>query len=193
MQKLKDKIVTEGHVIGEHILKVDAFLNHQLDIGLLGDMGKAFHDAFGDKGITKILTIEASGIAIASIAAQYFNVPVVFAKKTESLNLDGDMLTTKVHSFTKNKTYDIIVAKKFVKEDDVVLILDDFLAEGSACRGLIDVVEKAGARLGGIGIAIEKGFQKGGYDLRKQGMPLVSLAIVDKMSEAYGITFRESI
>ncbi|MCK8059954.1 MULTISPECIES: xanthine phosphoribosyltransferase [unclassified Fusibacter] len=191
MEFLKAKIRTEGHVIGNHILKVDAFLNHQLDIGLLNEMGKVFFERFKNEGITKILTIEASGIAIASIAAQYFNVPVVFAKKAQSLNLDGDMLTTKVHSYTKNKTYDIMVAKRFIDKSDVMLIMDDFLAEGSACRGLIEITEMAGAKLGGIGIAIEKGFQDGGKELRARNLPLYSLAVVEKMSDTDGVTFKQ--
>lgn len=191
MELLKETIREHGQVLSDRILKVDAFLNHQLDISLLNEMGKAYHGYFGHRGITKILTIEASGIAIAAITAQYFNVPVVFAKKTQSLNLAGGLLTSSVHSFTKKQTYDIMVSEKFLKPSDVVLILDDFLAEGSACQGLIDIVEKSGATLCGIGIAIEKGFQVGGTFLREKGIDVYSLAIVTDMSPEIGILFKE--
>lgn len=189
MEMLKAKIVSDGLVVNEGVLKVDAFLNHQLDVHLLNEMGKTFYETFHKKNITKILTIEASGIAIATLAALHFQVPVVFAKKTQSINLVGEMLTSKVHSFTKNTTYDIIVSKKFIGPNDRVLILDDFLALGSACTGLIEIVEQAGAELVGIGIAIEKGFQAGGALIRSKGIHLESLAIIASMSPQGGIQF----
>ncbi len=189
MQPLKDRICEQGRVVSTKVLKVDAFLNHQLDFELLNQMGEAFYSHFSSKGITKILTIEASGIAIAIIAAQYFKVPVVFAKKTESINLAGDLWTSKVHSFTKQRDYDIMVSKQFITAEDTVLILDDFLAEGSASKGLMEICQLAGAALGGVGIAIEKGFQQGGQVLREQGVDLLSLAVIKEMSPEQGITF----
>lgn len=193
MERLKTYIREHGQIVSDQVLKVDSFLNHQLDIDLLNDMGKHYHAYFESKGITKILTIEASGIAIAAIAAQYFNVPVVFAKKTQSLNLQGDLLLSKVHSFTKQKDYDIMVAKRFLQADDCILILDDFLAEGSACKGLIDLVRQSGATLGGVGIAIEKSFQPGGQDLRAQGIDVYSLARISTMSPHAGISFGSDV
>lgn len=183
MQLLKDKIVNEGTVKAGGILKVDGFLNHQIDIKLYNEMGKEFARIFKEEEITKILTIEASGIGIACIAAQYFDVPVVFAKKVQSKNLDGDIYTSTVHSFTHGKEYTIRVSKKFISKEDRVLIIDDFLANGRALIGLIDILEQAGAKLVGAGIAIEKGFQEGGKALRDKGINIQSLAIIKEMDE----------
>lgn len=189
MERLKEEILLNGEVINGNILKVDNFLNHMLDVQLLNDMGKELFRLFKDEGITKILTIEVSGIAIAAIAAQYFKVPVVFAKKVESQNLDKDQFTSKVYSFTKNREYVIRVSKKYLKGEDKLLIIDDFLADGNAMKGLITLAEQSGAEVRGIGIVIEKGFLEGGRDLRAAGYKLESLAIVDHMDET-GITFR---
>jgi xanthine phosphoribosyltransferase len=183
MQLLKDKIINEGTVKPGGILKVDSFLNHQMDIPFYNEMGKEFARLFSGQEITKILTIEASGIGIACIAAQYFNVPVVFAKKMQSKNLDGDIYTSQVHSFTHGKEYTIRVSKKFISETDKVLIIDDFLANGKALIGLIDILNQANATLVGAGIAIEKGFQEGGRDLRAQGVNIQSLAIIKEMDD----------
>ncbi len=183
MQLLKDKIISEGIVKAGGVLKVDSFLNHQIDIALYNEMGKEFARLFKEQEVTKILTIEASGIGIACIAAQYFNVPVVFAKKMQSKNLDGDIYTSEVESFTHGKTYTIRVSKKFISSEDKVLIIDDFLANGKALVGLIDILEQAGATLIGAGIAIEKGFQEGGKLLREKGINIQSLAIVKEMDE----------
>lgn len=183
MELLKERIIKDGLVKEENILKVDSFLNHQLDIGLLNEMGKEFKRIFADKEINKILTIEASGIAIASIAAQYFDVPVLFAKKAKSQNIDGEVYTSVVHSYTYGKDYTITVSKKFLNSGDKVLIIDDFLAAGKALTGLLDVVKQAGAEVEGIGIAIEKGFQDGGRKLREQGYNLHSLAILESMED----------
>ena len=189
MNFLKNRIATKGRVIGKEVLKVDEFLNHQLDVELLDRMGKEFYRYFKDKNVTKILTIEASGIAIAVAAAKYFGCDVVFAKKTKSLNLHGDMYKTKVHSFTKKENYEVLVAKKLLNANDTLLIIDDFLAEGSACLGLLDIVEQSGANLAGIGIAIEKGFQAGGKLVREKNVDLYSLAIVKSMDESTGVVF----
>ena len=183
MQALKDKILAEGQVRPGHILKVDSFLNHQMDIAFINEIGKEFKRLFSDRPVTKILTIEASGIGIACITAQYFDVPVVFAKKAQSLNLDGSLYTTKVKSYTHNREYDVILSKKFLNADDHVLIIDDFLANGCAVNGLIDIIECAGATLEGVGIVIEKGFQDGGKELRARGVDVKSLAIVKSMSD----------
>lgn len=183
MELLKQRILKDGKVVGNDILKVDSFLNHQMDVQLFNEMGKEFHRLFAHKNITKILTIESSGIGIACISAQYFNVPVVFAKKTEARNLDSDAYLSEVFSFTKGKTYSIRVSKNYIKENDTVLIIDDFLANGKAALGLADIVSQAGAKLGGIGIAIEKGFQEGGKQLRANGYDVQSLAIVQSMLE----------
>lgn len=177
---LKQAILDRGSVSGEDILKVDSFLNHQLDISLLNEIGREFKDRFKNKKINKILTIEASGIAIAAVAAQYFDVPVVFAKKVKSKNLDNETYKTEVFSFTKGKTYDVQVSKKYLSEEDNILIIDDFLARGQASLGLVDLVNKANANVSGIGIVIEKGFQDGGKILREKGIQLESLAIIDK-------------
>lgn len=186
MELLKERIRKDGIVKAGNVLKVDSFLNHQIDVNLLNEIGKEFKRLFADKKITKILTIEASGIAIASIAAQYFNVPVVFAKKAQSINLDGDSYTTKIQSFTHKKIYDVIVSKKYIKPEDHILVIDDFLANGCALLGLIELVQSAGASLEGIGIVIEKGFQSGGAQIREMGIDLKSLAIVKSMDAETG-------
>ncbi|MDO4303740.1 MAG: xanthine phosphoribosyltransferase [Bacillota bacterium] len=191
MQLLEERIRKDGIVKPGNVLKVDSFLNHQMDVGLFNEMGKEFKRLFPSEKINKILTIEASGIGIACIAAQYFNVPVVFAKKSQSINLDGEQYTTKIQSFTHKRVYDVIVAKKFLGRDDHVLIIDDFLANGCAVAGLIDLVKSAGATVEGVGIAVEKGFQEGGELLRSKGVRVESLAIVDSMNAETGeITFR---
>lgn len=191
MQLLEERIRRDGTVKPGNVLKVDSFLNHQMDVELFNEMGKEFRRLFPSKEINKILTIEASGIGIACIAAQYFQVPVVFAKKSQSINLDGDQYTTKIESFTHKRVYDVIVAKKFLSERDHVLIIDDFLANGCAVAGLIDLVHSAGASIEGVGIAVEKGFQTGGRLLRDKGVRVESLAIVESMNADTGeIVFR---
>ena len=191
MELLEERIRRDGVVKSEGVLKVDGFLNHQMDINLFNEMGKELKRLFADAPINKILTIEASGIGIAAVAAQHFGVPVVFAKKSQSINLDGDMYSTKIQSFTHQRIYDVIVSKKFLNADDHVLLIDDFLANGCALNGLIDLVEDAGATVEGIGIAVEKGFQPGGDDLRRRGYHLESLAIVQSMNPETGeIEFR---
>ena len=193
MELLEERIRRDGVVKSEGVLKVDSFLNHQLDIDLFDAMGAEFKRLFADAPVTKILTIEASGIGIACVVARHFNVPVVFAKKAQSINLDGEMYTTRIQSFTHGRVYDVIVAKKFLGPDDHVLIIDDFLANGCALNGLIDLVAEAGASVEGIGIAVEKGFQPGGADLRERGYRLESLAIVDAMDPVTGeISFRHA-
>ena len=191
MELLEERIRRDGVVKSEGVLKVDGFLNHQMDINLFNEMGKELKRLFADAPINKILTIEASGIGIAAVVAQHFNVPVVFAKKSQSINLDGDVCSTKIQSFTHQRIYDVIVSKKFLNADDHVLLIDDFLANGCALNGLIDLVEEAGATVEGIGIAVEKGFQPGGDDLRSRGYHLESLAIVQSMNPETGeIEFR---
>lgn len=191
MKLLEDRIRRDGVVKSEGVLKVDAFLNHQMDIELFDQMGAEWKRLFHDINITRILTIEASGIGIAAVVARHFNVPAVFAKKAQSINLDGDMHITRIQSFTHGRTYDVIVSKRFLNEDDHVLIIDDFLANGCALNGLIELVEEAGATVEGIGIAVEKGFQPGGASLRERGFRLKSLAIVDSMNPETGeIVFR---
>lgn len=192
MNFLEEKIIKDGIVKEGNVLKVDSFLNHQMDIDLFNEMGKEWKKRFEGKNITKILTIEASGIGIACIAAQHFGVPVVFAKKTQSINLEGDMYRVEVESFTHKNKNQVIVAKKFLNEEDHVLLIDDFLANGCALQGLIQIVQSAGATVEGIGIAIEKGFQTGGRIIRNFGYQLESLAIVDAMDAETGeITFRQ--
>ena len=192
MNFLEERIIKDGIVKEGNVLKVDSFLNHQMDITLINEIGKEFKRRFSDCPITKILTIEASGIGIACIAAQYFDVPVVFAKKAQSVNLDGEMYTTKVESFTHKKVYDVILSRKFLGPEDHVLLIDDFLANGCALQGLISIVNEAGASVEGIGIVIEKGFQSGGQIIRNLGYHLESLAIVDAMDASTGkVTFRE--
>lgn len=191
MNFLEEKIVKDGIVKEGNVLKVDSFLNHQMDIELFNEMGKEWKKRFERKNINKILTIEASGIGIACIVAQHFGVPVVFAKKSKSINLEGDMYTAEVESFTHKNKNQVIVAKKFLSEDDHVLLIDDFLANGCALQGLIQIVQSAGATVEGIGIAIEKGFQTGGKIIRNLGYQLESLAIVDAMNAETGeIVFR---
>lgn len=190
MELLKQRILTDGVVKPGNVLKVDSFLNHQMDIAFINEIGKEFKRRFADVPVTKILTIEASGIGIACITAQYFDVPVVFAKKSQSVNLDGDMYHTKVESFTHKRVYDVILAKKYLSPDDHVLVIDDFLANGCALEGLIDIIRAAGATLEGCGIVIEKGFQHGGDRLREQGIRIESLAIIEAMS-ADSLTFRD--
>ncbi len=191
MNCLEQKIVKDGIVKEGNVLKVDSFLNHQMDIELFNEMGKEWKKRFEGKRIDKILTIEASGIGIACIAAQHFGVPVVFAKKSKSINLEGDMYTAEVESFTHKNKNQIIVAKKFLKEDEQILLIDDFLANGCALQGLIQVVQSAGANVAGIGIAIEKGFQTGGKIIRNLGYQLESLAIVESMNAETGeVVFR---
>lgn len=191
MKLLEERIRKDGTVKAGNVLKVDSFLNHQMDINLFNEMGKEWAHLFAECPITKILTVEASGIGIACVAAQHFHVPVVFAKKTQSLNIDGEVYSTKIQSFTHNRVYDVIVSKKFIKPEDHILIIDDFLANGCALEGLLEIVREAGATVEGIGIAVEKGFQKGGDVIRSKGIRLESLAIVESMDAETGeIIFR---
>lgn len=192
MNFLEERIAKDGIVKEGNVLKVDSFLNHQMDIGLFEQMGAEFKKRFAAKEINKILTIEASGIGIACIVARYFNVPVVFAKKSKSINIEGEMYVADVVSFTHKNSNQVIVSKKFLNEDDKVLIIDDFLANGCALQGLISIVNQAGASVEGIGIAIEKGFQVGGNIIRNMGYQLESLAIVESMDAETGeVKFRE--
>ena len=191
MELLEQRILADGVVKEGNILKVDSFLNHQMDIGLLQEIGKEFRRLFPDESINKILTIEASGIGIAAITAQYFgNLPVVFAKKTKSKNLDGELYTAPVVSFTRGTQFDVQVAAKFLGPEDHVLVIDDFLARGQALKGLMQIVERSRAKLAGCGIVIEKGFQEGGRELRAAGVNLHSLAIIDSI-EGGKIQFRQ--
>ena len=192
MRLLEERIRKDGIVKPGNVLKVDSFLNHQMDIELFGKMGEEFKRRFAGKEINKILTIEASGIGIACVVAQYFHAPVVFAKKSKSINIEGEMYVAEVESFTHKCKNQVIVSKKFLSKGDKVLIIDDFLANGCALQGLISIVQEAGASVEGIGIAIEKGFQVGGRMIRNLGFQLESLAIVDGMDEKTGsIEFRE--
>ncbi len=191
MKLLEERIQKDGIVRAGNVLKVDSFINHQMDIQLFSEMAKEWKRLFAGKNITKILTIEASGIGIAAVTAMEFGVPVVFAKKSQSINLDFDNYTTKIESFTHKRIYDVIVSKKFLSAEDHILIIDDFLANGCALEGLLHIVEEAGATVEGIGIAIEKGFQVGGEKIRERGIQLESLAIVESMDDETGeITFR---
>ena len=191
MKLLEERIRKDGTVKAGNVLKVDSFLNHQMDIDLFNEMGKEWARLFADRKITKILTVEASGIGIACVAAQHFHVPVVFAKKSQSVNIDGEVYSTKIESFTHKRVYDAIVSKKFLHPEDHILIIDDFLANGCALEGLIDIVNKAGASVEGVGIAVEKGFQKGGDLIRSKGIRVESLAIVESMDDKTGeIVFR---
>ena len=183
MKALEEKIDREGLVFPGNILKVGSFLNHQLDVDFLMEMGAEIKRLFENDGVNKIVTIEASGIAIAVAAAAQMHVPVVFAKKTKTSNLNGESYTSKVHSFTHNKDYDIVISKQFLNKEDCVLLVDDFLAVGNALNGLIDIVGQAGAKLAGAAIAIEKGFQGGGDALRSKGIKVESLAIIDSMQD----------
>lgn len=192
MNFLEERIVKDGIVKEGNVLKVDSFLNHQMDIHLFEQMGEEFKRRFAGKNINKILTIEASGIGIACIVAKYFDASVVFAKKSKSINIEGEMYVAEVESFTHKCKNQVIVSKKFLSPDDHILIIDDFLANGCALQGLISIVHEAGATVEGIGIAIEKGFQPGGRIIRNFGFQLESLAIVDSMDATTGeITFRE--
>lgn len=192
MKLLEERIQKDGKVKQGNVLKVDAFLNHQMDVRLFKEMGKEFQKRFAGEEINKILTIEASGIGIACMVADVFDVPVVFAKKTQTKNIAGDVYTTRVESFTHGRIYDIIVSKEYLGQDDKVLVIDDFMANGKALEGLIQLVKDSGATLVGAGIAIEKGFQPGGDMLREQGVHLESLAIVESMDETTGeIVFRD--
>ncbi len=184
MDLLKKRIVSDGDVSGTEIVKVDSFINHQIDVAFLNEIGREFRRVFSDAEVTKILTIESSGIAIAAVAAQYFdNIPVVFAKKTESRNLDEDKYHSEVYSFTKQKSYPILVSKKYINPEDKILILDDFLANGKAVLALSDIVKQAGACLVGAGIVIEKGFQPGSKLLRSQGIRVESLAVIESIND----------
>ena len=192
MNFLEERILKDGVVKAGNVLKVDTFLNHQMDIALIEDIGKEFKRRFGDKKVTKVLTIEASGIGIAAFVAKEFGVPMVFAKKSKSVNLDGDMFVAEVESFTHKNKNQVIVSKKLLKEEDHILIIDDFLANGCALQGLISIAESSGATVVGCGIAIEKGFQYGGRAIRNMGYQVESLAIIDAMdAEAGTVTFRE--
>ncbi|MBR4289867.1 MAG: xanthine phosphoribosyltransferase [Oscillospiraceae bacterium] len=192
MNFLEERILRDGVVKPGNVLKVDAFLNHQIDVALLDEIGREFKRRFSGAQITKVLTIESSGIAIACAVAREFGVPVVFAKKAKTVNLDGEMYVAEVESFTHKKTNQVIVAKKFLNENDCVLIVDDFLANGCALQGLISLVDAAGAEVVGCGIVIEKGFQEGGYRIRNLGFRLESLAIIEEMDAENGtIKFRE--
>ncbi len=192
MKALEERIRRDGILAEGDVLKVDCFLNHLMDVDLFHEMGMEFKRLFADKPINKILTIEASGIGIACVVAECFHVPVLFAKKAQSLNLSGDVYTTKVQSYTHGRVYDVMVSKRFIGPEDHVLIIDDFLANGCALKGLIELVQSAGATVEGIGICIEKGFQPGGKMIRDMGIRLESLAIVESMDPATGeIVFRE--
>lgn len=189
MDLLKEKILNEGEVYEGNILKVDGFLNHRIDIPFMRDVGREFHKLFRDDGINKILTIEASGIAIGALVAQEFECPLVFAKKTKTKNIADDVYTSRVESYTHGTVYDILVSKRFLNEDDTVLIVDDFLAVGNALNGLIELVESSKARLAGCGVVIEKGFQHGGDRLRAKGIRVESLAVVESMDHTTGKVF----
>ncbi|PWM26520.1 MAG: xanthine phosphoribosyltransferase [Oscillospiraceae bacterium] len=192
MELLKQRIRNEGRVMAGNVLKVDSFLNHQMDIRLFGEIGREFRRRFDGCGVNKILTIEASGIGIACITAQYFDdAPVVFAKKNPTKNIAGEVYTSRVESYTHGRVYDVIVSKRFLGPQDRILIIDDFLANGCALMGLIEIVRASGASLVGAGIAIEKGFQEGGHLIRQMGVRVESLAIVDAMSEEGGVVFRD--
>ena len=189
MKLLEDRIRKDGKVRGTEVLKVDSFLNHQIDVELLDEIGKELYRLFGDQGVTKILTIEASGIGIACVAARHFKAPVVFAKKNKTRNIAGDVYTAQVESFTHGKVYDIIVSKDFLQPEDRVLLIDDFLANGAALRGLIGLVRDAGATLVGAGICIEKAFQPGGELIRSMGVRVESLARIKSLDEEKGVEF----
>lgn len=190
MKELIERIQQDGDILEGNILKVDSFLNHQIDIHLLQDLGQEFYKKFKEEGITKILTIEASGIAIAAFTALAFDVPVLFAKKSKSTNLGNDVYTSKVYSYTHNQEYSITVSKKYIQPNDKFLIVDDFLANGQAINGLLDIVQQSGATVGGIGICIEKTYQAGGKELRKRGYQVESLAKIKSMEDGR-ITFEE--
>lgn len=190
MKILEDKISACGRVLPGHVLKVDGFLNHQIDVKLLKAMAEELYNVYENEGVNKILTVEASGIAIATMVADKFDCPLVFAKKSKTSNLDGEFYSAPVHSYTHNRDYNMIVSKNYLNDSDVVLIVDDFLANGCALRGLINLVEQAGGKVAGCGIAIEKGFQDGGALLRKDGYKVTSLAIVESMTDS-DLTFKK--
>lgn len=192
MELLEERIRKDGEVLPGNILKVSSFLNHQIDVKLLDELGKEYKRLYEKSKVTKILTVEASGIAIACSVAREFNVPVVFAKKHQSSNVNEDVFSTTVWSFTHSRNYNVVVSKKFLNSDDKVLIVDDFLANGSALSGLVDLVKQAGAEVTGACIVIEKGFQDGGDKLRREGLRIESLAIIDSMSPEEGIKFRKN-
>ena len=189
MKLLEDRILKDGHIGADNVLKVDSFLNHQIDVSFVCELGKEFYRLFKDENITKILTIEASGIVIACLAAQYFGVPVVFAKKTKTINIYSDTYNATVHSYTHKKDYDIVVSKEFLSKEDNVLIIDDFLAKGSALTALLMLIEKAGAKTAGAGIVIEKAYQGGGNLVRDMGIRVESLAKIKSISKKDGIVF----
>ena len=189
MKLLEDKILSSGRVLPGGVLKVDGFLNHQIDVSLVTELGKAFYDHFSLYNVTKILTVESSGIALAFAVAQYFNVPVVFAKKGKHKNVGDNVYTSPCFSFTKGEPYEMSVSRAYLSDTDTVLIIDDFLANGEACECLLKILDQAGAQLAGIGIAIEKGFQPGGEKLRSRGIDVLSLAIIESMTDT-GVTFR---
>lgn len=189
MKLLEDRILKDGHIGADNVLKVDSFLNHQIDVNFVCELGKEFYKLFKDENITKILTIEASGIGIACLAAQYFGVPVVFAKKTKTINIYSDTYNATVHSYTHKKDYDIVVSKEFLSKEDNVLIIDDFLAKGSALTALLMLIEKAGAKTAGAGIVIEKAYQGGGNLVRDMGIRVESLAKIKSISKKDGIVF----
>lgn len=189
MKLLEDRILKDGHIGADNVLKVDSFLNHQIDVNFVCELGKEFYRLFKDENITKILTIEASGIGIACLAAQYFGVPVVFAKKTKTINIYSDTYNATVHSYTHKKDYDIVVSKEFFSKEDNVLIIDDFLAKGSALTALLMLIEKAGAKTAGAGIVIEKAYQGGGNLVRDMGVRVESLAKIKSISKKDGIVF----
>ena len=191
MKLLEERILKDGKVGAGNVLKVDSFVNHQLDVKFLSALGKEFYRRFADCGVNKILTIEASGIGIACLTAEYFDVPVVFAKKTKTNNIYADVYTSKVESYTHGTTYDIVVSKQFLRPEDRVLIIDDFLAKGSALKGLIELISHAGATVVGVGIVIEKAFQPGGELIRSMGVRVESLARIASMSEEDGVKFVE--
>ena len=191
MELLKERIRRDGTVKGNDVLKVDSFLNHQMDVALFEEIGREFLRRFDGCGVNKILTIEASGIGIACVTAQFFRCPVIFAKKSQTKNIAGAVYSTKVESFTHGRVYDVIVSKKFLGAEDNVLIIDDFLANGAALEGLIDLVEQSGARLAGAGVVIEKAFQPGGERLRARGIRVEALARVRSMSEETGVEFAD--
>ena len=191
MELLKRRIQQDGTVKGNDVLKVDSFLNHQMDVALFAEIGKEFQRRFAGCGVNKILTIEASGIGIACVTAQFFHCPVIFAKKSQTRNIAGEVYTTKVESFTHGKVYDVIVSKKFLGPGDNVLIIDDFLANGAALEGLIDLVNQAGAGLAGAGVVIEKAFQPGGERIRAKGVRVEALARIKSMSEENGVEFAD--
>lgn len=189
MKLLEDRILKDGHIGADNVLKVDSFLNHQIDVSFVCELGKEFYRLFKDENITKILTIEASGIGIACLAAQYFGVPIVFAKKTKTINIYSDTYNATVHSYTHKRDYDIVVSKEFLSKEDNVLIIDDFLAKGSALTALLMLIEKAGAKTAGAGIVIEKAYQGGGNLVRDMGIRVESLAKIKSISEKDGIVF----